>query len=189
MNIGKSWLRLVLMMALTTGTLAAQAADAVRALVFIPPQEYAHETLLRLHFINYWFSQGEVVEPVVLQSLKPVFGETAICSGNRAADAVVMIQPYMFYNPYMTTFYGKIEARVFSGSGKLIASYKAKVEHSGYLDVLPREQIKVTYQAAMSEVVRQMQADSVLQAFMAQGVPDSETRMPCGMVAILPPQK
>lgn len=186
MKFLKLGLAAVLATVCLAGYSGAWAGDGRRTLIYISPQEYAHETNLRFHFINYWFSQGEYLEPIALESLKPVLGESAMCRGNLAADLVVMLSPGMFYNPYMTTFYGKVVARAFSGSGRLIGTYQAKVERQGFLDVMPENQIKATYRAAMTEVVRQMQLDAALQPLIAQGLPESETRMPCGMVAILP---
>lgn len=168
---------------------AAQAAPTGRALIYISPQEYSHEVKLGHFYYNYWFSQGKAVKPIALDALKPLFAETAMCEGNAAADVVIWIKPRMFYNPRMTTFYGKIVAQVHSGSGKPIATYTANAQRDGFLDVKPAERVRATYQAAMQEIVRQMQSDATLQALIAQGVPESETRMPCGMVTVLPPAR
>lgn len=165
---------------------AAQAAPLARALVYIDPQEYNHDIKLWHFYYSYWFSQGKAVEPLALAAFKPMFAEVGMCEQNVAADVVIWLRPRMFYNPHMTMFYGSIVAQVYSGSGKPLASYEANAEHNGFLDVVPAAQVKTTYQAAMQDIVRQMQADSALQSAIAAGLPASETPMPCGMVTILP---
>jgi len=116
-----------------------------------------------------------------------LFAETSMCDSGGAADLIVWIKPHMFYNPHMTVFYGKIVAEVFSGSGKPLATYKAKAQRNGFLDVQPAQQIKATYRDAMREIVRKMRADTSLMALSEHGLPESETRMPCNMVAVLHP--
>ena len=189
MKTGKCILMALLWLGLCNASFAAEAAPVGRALIYIDPQEYTHEIKLWHFYYDYWFSQGRAVEPVALDALKPLFAETAMCKGNNAADILIWIKPGMFYNPHMTTFYGKIVAKVYSGSGKPVATYKANVQHGGYLDVLPKEQVKAAYQAAMQKIVGRMQADRALQALIARGLPESETRMPCSMVAVLPAAK
>ncbi len=93
MKLNRFFLTTVLAFVLVTVTVAAQAAEAARALIYIGPQHYAHETLLRHYYLHYWFSQGEVLEPIALEALKPVLGKTAMCQDNSAADVVVMLTP------------------------------------------------------------------------------------------------
>ncbi|HEY3326484.1 MAG TPA: hypothetical protein VGK14_04870 [Novimethylophilus sp.] len=187
MKLGKFVLTLLMLLGLCIASFAARSAPAGRVLVYISPQEYAHEIKLWHFYYNYWFSQGRAIEPVALDALQPMFADIAMCDGNKAADVVVWIKPHMFYNPRMTVYYGTVVADVYSGSGKPVATYKADVQHNGYLDVLPAAQINATYRAAMQEIVRQMQADNAMQALVSQGLPASETAMPCSMVTILHP--
>lgn len=189
MKTGKCILMALLWLGLCNASFAAEAAPVGRALIYIDPQEYAHEIKLWHFYYGYWFSQGRAVEPVALDALGPLFAKTAMCEGNNAADILIWIKPGMFYNPHMTTFYGKIVAKVYSGSGKPVATYKADVQHGGFLDVMPAEQVKTTYQAAMRKIVGQMQSDTALQALIGRGLPESETRMPCSMVTVLPAAK
>ena len=182
----RKWLWLALLLGLSN---VSQAAPATRGLIYIDPQEYTHEIKLWHFYYGYWFSQGEAVEPIALAALQPLFAETAMCEGNEAGDVVVWIKPKMFYNPHMTTFYGKIMARVYSGSGKLIGQYKGEAQNTGFLDVYPEYKVQATYAAAMRKVVQQMKNDAALQGVLDKGVPESETRMPCSMVSILPDVK
>lgn len=175
------WLALLLM----TSNIS-YATPATRALIYIDPLEYTHEIKLWHFYYDYWFSQGKTVEPIALAALAPLFSESSMCEGGKAADVVVWIKPHMFYNPHMTTFYGTIVAQVYSGNGRLLGRYKAEAERRGFLDVYPLQKVQEAYTAPMQEVARLIQADVNLQAMLAQGLPASETRLPCGVVPVLP---
>lgn len=187
MKLGKFALNLLLVLGLGITSSGASSAPAGRALMYISPQDYTHDIKLWHFYYSYWFNQGSAIEPVALAALKPVFADIALCEGNKAADIVVWIKPRMFYNPHMTVYYGTVAANVYSGSGKFIASYKADVQHVGFLDVQPAAQITVTYEAAMQQIISKMQADNAVLGLAARGLAADETAMPCSMVAILPP--
>lgn len=163
----------------------AQSAPLGRALIYIDPQEYQHEIHLWDFYYGYWYSQGRAVEPVALNAVQPLFGEAGMCQDGGAADVVVSIQPHMFYNPHMTMYYGSIVAQAYSGSGKPLATYRAEVQQSGFLDVLPGAKIQAVYREAMQKIAGQMQADASLMSLATQGLPENETKMPCVMVSVL----
>ena len=183
-------LRKIVLMLLVLGAgvpaLAADIQPAGRVLVYISPQEYTHDIKLWHFYYSYWFNQGSVIEPIALETLRPVFADVGMCSGNKASDMVVWIKPRMFYNPHMTVYYGSILANVYSGSGKFLGAYKGEAQRNGFLDVKPAQQISAAYRGALQDMVRKMQADGALQTLAMQGLAANETAMPCSMVAILP---
>lgn len=185
MKLAKLTLSLLATLALAT-PFAASAAPAGHALIYISPGQYKHEIRLWQFYYDYWYSQGKAVEPLALETIKPMFADTAMCEDNRAADAIIWVKPRMFYNPHLGMYYGAVIADAYSGSGKFIASYRADVEHSGFLDVQPATQISAIYRTALQEVVGKMQANPELASLATQGLPSNETAMPCGMVAVLP---
>ncbi len=165
---------------------AVQAAPASRALIYIDSQEYRHEVKLWHFYYSYWFSQGEALQPLALETLAPLFAGIGMCEEHMAADVVIWLRPRMFYNPHMTTFHGSILAQVYSGSGKPLATYRAGARHIGHLDIVPAAQVAATYRAALDELLRQMRSDTAMQAVLAAPSSAGETPMPCGMVTILP---
>jgi hypothetical protein len=108
-----------------------------------------------------------------------------MCEIGNESDVVIWIKPDMSYDPIVTLFYGEIEARIYSGGGRAIATYQANVEHSGFVDVYPDKQIAAVYQAAMQKIVQQIQADPAMQALIQNGLPVSEPMMPCNMVILM----
>jgi hypothetical protein len=98
---------------------------------------------------------------------------------------VIWIKPDMSYNPNVTLYYGEIKASIYSGSGMALATYKGNVARTGSTDIDPAGQITSIYQEAMQKVVQQMQADPGLQALIAHGLPENQTRMACNMIMMM----
>ncbi len=167
----------------------AENADPANMVIYISPQEYKHSIKLWQFYYDYWFSQGPAVEPVATHILGAEFGTVGMCEGNTAGKTLVWIKPSMFYNPHMLTFYGKITADVFSGSGKPLGVYVGESQKMGFLDVFPARQVDATYKIAMQNVADKMKADQLLQAAISKGVPANETSTPCAMVSLLPAYK
>lgn len=165
---------------------AVQAQNVSKMLLTINPQEYTHPINLWRYYHNYWFYQGPLLEPIAVQTLNEKFAEASVCSGNQTANTLVKINPGMFYNPKMTQYYGKLNAQIYSGSGKIIATYVVEAEKSGFLEVFPDRQIAATYRLAMDKLIVKMQADVVLQQVIKDGIPAGETSLPCSMVVTLP---
>lgn len=177
---------LTLALSMSVSSLGHAMPDKGKALIYISPDEYEHPIKLWHFYYDYWFSQGKALEPVALETLKPGFTETGMCESNKAADVLIWLKPRMFYNPHMTRFYGNVVAHVYSGSGKHLATYQSKVERNGYLDILPATQVSTVYRMAMQDLLAQMRQDGELQKLVAEGLPQSETAMPCSMVTITP---
>lgn len=168
---------------------AEEGPKQADVLVYINPQEYQHPIKLWQFYYDYWYTQGQAVEPVAKQVLGADFGKVDMCEGNRTANALVRIQPRMFYNPHMRTFYGKIVANAYTGSGKPIATYVGESEKVGFLDVAPASKVEEAYRLAMQAAANKMKADPAFQEAVKQGVPESETSTPCTMASILPMAK
>ena len=176
-------------LSVAVATVQAKEADPAKMLVYISPQEYTHSVQLLHFYYGYWFSQGGAVESAAKQILGAEFGDVGMCEGNNAGNTLVWIKPSMFYNPQMTTYYGKITANVFSGSGKPLGTYVGESKRQGFIDVYPERQVEAAYKLAMQNVADKMKADQALQAAINEGLPANETRTPCAMVSVLPAAK
>lgn len=184
-----TWGKCILGACLLTASMAAGAAPAASALVYIDQREYDHPIKLWHFYYDYWYKQGPAVEPIALADLKPLFSDIGMCEGQKTADVVVLVKPRMIYNPHFTTFYATLHTQVYSGSGRLLGQYKGEGEHRGFLDVAPAQQVRKAYNLAMQDAVKQMQADSQLQEVLAKGKPDNQADISCGTIPLLPPVK
>lgn len=172
---------------------AAQAesgkADPAKILVYISPEEYKHPIKLWHFYYSYWFEQGELVESAATHVLGNAYGDVGMCEGNKAGNTLVWLRPSMFYNPHMRTFYGKVTAFVYSGSGKPLGTFVGESQKTGWLDVQPARSIESTYALAIENLVGKLKADPALQTVITQGIPANETLTPCSMVTVLPMSK
>lgn len=166
-------------------TTLAQAADA---LVYMTPQEYSNQAEVGSDENPVYINNGEVVAPIAVEALKPLFGNVGICQGAMTSDVLIWLKPSMDYNPLMTTFYGTIEADVYSGSGVYVTTYKEQSQVNGLIDVDANSKIGDAYRQAMQMVVRTMQADTDLQARVAK-LSGGQNKLPCGMVAMQVPRE
>jgi len=167
----------------------ADAPEPADVVLYINPLEYKHPIKLWQFYYDYWYTQGQPVERAAKAALGETFGKVSMCDGNNIGKVLVRIVPSMFYNPHMTTFYGKIRADVYTGSGKPLGTFINEASRVGFLDVAPAKQIGATYQAAMQNVVAQMEDNAALQTALKTGVPESETSTPCSMLMVLPAPK
>jgi hypothetical protein len=183
MRAGKKILMAALMLAGLCNV--SYGAPVAGALIHISPRDYTLDTSVGVDEYQYTFKQGPVVEPVAIAALSPLFADTLKCTGGEEAAVVIWIKPSMSYNPIVTLFYGAIEARVFSGSGSAVTTYKGNVQRRGSTDVYPEKQITSIYEEAMQKIVQQIQADPAMQTLIERGLPQTETRMPCNMIMLM----
>ena len=180
--------RLVFAAALMALPLAGQAAPA-NMLIYIHPNEYKHPTKLWHFYYDYWLKQAPVVEPLARSMLAEAFGEVGMCGAVNEARSLVWIQPYIYYNPHMTTFYGEIRASVYTSHGEPVTTYLGEAKKHGFLDVVPRSQIEAVYRAAMQNLITNMQKDPGLRAQVENGEINREAAGACAIVPNLPPPK
>ena len=190
MSLGKFICSALLVTSLAgAGVTHAQEPEPADVVVYINPLEYKHPVKLWHFYYDYWYTQGPAVEAAAIDVLNNAYGKASMCDGNNIGKTLVRIVPDMFYNPHMTTFYGKIRAEIFTGSGKPLGAYVTEVQKFGFLDVAPADKIGALYRTAMQNVVDQMKMDPAVQEAIKNGVPHSETSTPCSMMSVLPSRR
>lgn len=165
----------------------AHAAPSISALVYMTPDVYTNQAQIGGDENGVWINTGEVVAPIAVEALGPLFGSIGVCQGAMTSDVLIWLKPTMDYNPMMTTFYGTIEADVFSGNGVYVSTYKEQAQQSGNIDTDPNSEINSTYRQAMQMVAQKMQSDTDLQARVAK-ISGGQAKLPCGMVGMQVPQ-
>lgn len=161
-----------------------------KMLMYIQPIEYTSPISLWSPYQNYWFYQGPMLEAQAMDKLSQAYGDVRLCEGNQSAKTLVWLQPGMFYNPQVQVYYGEIVANVYTGVGKLVASYKGESKVHGLLDIQTDERIAKTYALALDDVLKKMQADSSVQGVLgAETISSSTDSAPCSMVTLLPVPK
>ncbi|OIQ85042.1 hypothetical protein GALL_331140 [mine drainage metagenome] len=147
---------------LTTSVHAAETSTD--ALLYISPNYYKHSVHLLHPYYTYWFEQGPLVEPIALQALQAKGLALKICTGNETADTIISIKPSVFYNSQMRMYHGKMEATLYSGSGKMLGRYVGEAQQLGYtsVDHAITYLLNKVYTAAMQNLMTKLKIDPVL---------------------------
>lgn len=169
---------------------ASENGQRAKVLVYIHPQEYTSQVRLLQYFRDYWFTQGPLVESASQAVLAKSLGDVGLCDNNqRTANLLLWLQPRMFYNPQMQTFYGTIKAVAYTASGKPIATYVGEASKVGYLEIESQKQLQQVYTSAMQVLVTKMQADANFQKVLNSNPSEADAGTPCGLVSLLPAPK
>lgn len=177
-----------------TPTLASESSTtaplSAKVLVYIHPQEYTSQIRLLHYYRDYWYAQGPLVEAESKAVLAKTLGDVGMCDNNqRTANLLLWLQPRMFYNSQMQTFYGTIKAVAYTASGKPIANYVGEASKVGFLEVQTEQQLKQVYDSALQALAAKMQADSNLQSVLNNTPSEADAGTPCGLVTLLPAPK
>lgn len=180
---------LALMLMLSLNAVADEANSTTKMLMYIQPVEYTHPIKLWHYYSDYWVYQGPIVEQLAMAKLSQAYGDVGLCEGNQSGKTLVWLQPRMFYNPQVQLFYGQVTANVYTGVGKLVATYVGKSKSHGFIDIKADYWVEKSYALAIDGMVAKMQADNNLQTLINNPQTDSANAAPCSMVTLLPTPK
>lgn len=165
----------------------AFAADAKPStLLYISPNDYTYSVRLLHPYYDYWFEQGPIVEPILLDGLKDKFTDLSLCKANETADKVIRVTPSLFYNPMLRYYYGKLIATVYSGSGTILGQYVGEGMHQGYMSVnhaIPMH-LEKAYSVAMQDLMTKIEADKA--NIEKVDINTTDTKMSCGLIGLQP---
>ena len=154
--------------------------------IYIQAQDYNHPLRLHHYSVDYWYSQGPMLENAAVQLLGKNFKEIAMCDDRPSTAKVLLwLRPRMFYNPQVQTFYGKVIAYAYTADGKPLANFVGEAQEHGFLDIQPEIHLQAAYQGAVQAVSAKMQADTNVQ----QALKGPDVSSPCATTALLPEPK
>ncbi|MBM3360869.1 MAG: hypothetical protein FJY41_05485 [Betaproteobacteria bacterium] len=105
---------------------------------------------------GYWAEQGSLLKKAASTALP----NSALCEKGNYGNLVVSVDPYVFYNPLMTTFYGTLTAKIYNQDGKPIKKIKVEDELIGRVNILYEIPIKKLYNKLLLELDKQIKNDS-----------------------------
>jgi len=174
----------------------AATKGSSQLLMYIQPVDYTNPIKLWSPYQDYWFYQGPVVEKVALSTFTKAYGDVGMCESNQSGNALVWLQPKLFYNPQVQLFFGEVTADVYKGVGEHIGEYVGKSQVRGFLSMHMQAEasIEKAYAGAIADVVAKMQADSALQAHINSHINNTSQqyqtdKSPCAMVTLFPTKK
>jgi hypothetical protein len=105
---------------------------------------------------GYWIKQATLLKNAASSGLPG----SALCEKGNYGQLVLSLDPYIFYNPKMTTFYGTLNVKVYNQNGKVIKKIKIEDELIGRLDILYEIPVDKLYKKLLSALDKQIKNDS-----------------------------
>ena len=81
---------------------------------------------------GYWIKQASLLKKAASTGLP----NSALCEKGNYGNLVLSLDPHIFYNPKMTTFYGTLKAKIYNQDGKILKKIKVEDELIGRIDIL-----------------------------------------------------
>ncbi len=154
--------------------LVGMPALASTSLVVQVPQSYYQNPVQLVHpYLNYWHNRGAVVERLGVSSFENQQYTVNECRQGAQGQALVVLEPNMFYNPRMGMFYSKITAKVYTKAGadaalvKPALVLKAEGQAVGTLTHNVELFTKRAYQHAFDQLMQQLQQHTDFQQTLA----------------------
>jgi hypothetical protein len=169
------------------GSTAAAAASEPRVLIYISPEKYQHPTLVGVApLYTHWVEHTVIAEDAAMRALTERFSDVGVCEAGKSADVIVWLKPRLVYSPVSSTYYAKLKVQFHLGDGRPLATYKAEGEQYGNIvSAFIDSEVSKAYDAAMLQIMAQLQADSAIQNSIQSAMDKGFTRAPCGVVSIV----
>jgi hypothetical protein len=107
---------------------------------------------------GYWIKQASLLKKAASTALP----NSALCEKGNYGQLVLSLDPHIFYNPKMTTFYGTLKAKVYNQDGKVIKKIKLEDELIGRIDILHEIAIDKLYKKLLSALDMQIKNDPAI---------------------------
>jgi len=166
----------VLLSILCFGWIGSVHAASQPALVLqVPEAFYQHPVHLLHPYLNYWHNRAEAAAAVGQASFQSHDFATSSCETEAQGQALVVLEPNMFYNPQTGIFYSEITAKVYnqpaadSALGKPLITVKGEGQSRGWLTYNVEYFTRQSYQQAFERVIQQLQQTPSFQQLTAQG--------------------
>ncbi len=107
-------------------------------------------------YTGYWVQQASLLKKSALSGLS----NSASCEKGNYGNLVLSLEPHIFFNPLMTTYYGTLKAKIYNQDGKIIKKIKVEDELSGILTVLYEIPIDKLYKKLLLALDEQIKNDT-----------------------------
>lgn len=150
------------------------AATAPTLVLQVPETFYQHPVRLLHPYQMYWHNRAEAAEKAGLSAFQAQNYSTASCEADAQGQALVVIEPNMFYNPQMGVFHTEITAKVYnqpgadSALGKPLMTVKGQGQSRGWVTYNVDHFASKSYQQAFEQVIQQLQSNPVFEQTIAQ---------------------
>lgn len=107
-------------------------------------------------YSSYWVKQASLLKKSALSELP----NSASCEKGNYGNLILSLEPHIFFNPLMTTYYGTLKAKIYNQDGKIIKIIKVEDELRGILTVLYEVPIDKLYKKLLLALDEQIKTDT-----------------------------
>jgi hypothetical protein len=181
-------LLLILLLAVSTQSMAD---SKVKLTAYIQPNEYEYPVRLLNYAYYLWVEQGPLVESAARKTFSPMGSGFAMCSDKpEEGNLFLWLRPNVFYNPLMTTYYGKVQGYFYTADGKPLLRLIGESRVNGMLSGdVSKPVVAAAFDAAMNDLYQQMQSNSQVQDYLQGKIKGQVTLNPCATANLLPSTK
>ena len=173
-------------------SLTAKAEGPVKLAVHIQQQDYDHPTRLWNFAESLWVEQGPFVEASAQKAFAQLGDHGyAMCNSKvEAANLLVWLRPNLYFNPQVSTFYGKVQGYFYTADGKPLVRITGESKSVGrLLGDQTKVQIAKLFDAATQDLYQRMQSNSQVYDYLNGKVKGMVTLNPCATAEFLPVSK
>lgn len=140
----------------------------------IPQRFYQHPSHMLGPFAGYWHNRGTIAEQVGVASFQAQQFPTSSCSTEAEGQALVVLEPHIFFNPKVGIFYSEITARVYTKNAadsaleKPLLTLKTEGQSIGTMTHNIEMFTRQAYQQAFDRLLVQLQENSAFQQLVPQ---------------------
>ncbi len=133
--------------------------------VHIAKTHYEHPVRLLHPYLDVWHMKGPLAEKAALSTLGKRFTNISLCKDSKNANAVLLLEPHLFYNAQLRVFHGEIIARLFVNSAELpnldnpILTIKKQAQQNGDIGIKPEFYMEKAYVKAMDKIIKKLETD------------------------------
>lgn len=149
---------LFFILAIQTITSEVKADTNHNYLIFINESFDKHPIHLRSArgYYGYWVQQASLLKKSALSGLP----NSAACEKGNYGNLILSLEPHIFFNPLMTTYYGTLKAKIYNQDGKIIKTIKVEDQLNGILTVLYEIPIDKLYKKLLLALDEQIKNDT-----------------------------
>ena len=135
--------------------------------VLIASTHYQHPVRLLHPYIDFWHMKGPMAEKVAFKMLDKRIDNLKLCKNSTNVDAVLMLEPHMFYNAQLNVYHAEFIARVFTKTIEPILTIKKQAQQIGPLTIKPDFYMEKAYTKALEKVINKLETDPTLISALA----------------------
>ena len=159
--------------------------------ILIAKRHYEHPVRLLHPYLDVWHLKGPMAEKVALKLLDKRFANSRLCANSKNADAVLLIEPQMFYNAQSRVFYAEMIVKAYAplteapNTQNYATLIKKQAQQLGELSIKPDVAMEKAYTKAMEKVIKKLETDPAFLALLNTSKTNTaETQ--CGALNDLP---